>query len=189
VVELRDKVFGLLIQSGEQETPFYNKTVLERLCMSLAYLALHTNNTCWQTSIKDIISFGSNYGPTQCFISLNILKNICITFENKQFSQKETAIIKRWLKENVSKVFEYANQILSGGGDLPREVYLACLSVAKHWCCFSKKSFIIHENFIQTILHLLVNDSSMHIYKKVINVIRKLLTQSDHVKLLSNMSF
>jgi hypothetical protein len=92
------------------------------------------------------------------------------------------------LKENVAKVFEYANKILGGGGDLPREVYLACLSVTKHWSCFSRKTFIINEEFIQTILHLLVNDSSMHIYKKVINVIKKMLVQSDHVKLLCNMS-
>jgi hypothetical protein len=52
-------------------------------------------------------------------------------------------LIKRWLRENVASVFEYINQILSGGGDLPREVYLASLSVAKHWCCFSRKTFII----------------------------------------------
>ena len=87
--------------------------VIERLCMSLAYLALHTTNTCWQTSVQDIILYGGGYGPTQCFISLSILKNICITFETKMFNQRSQALIKRWLMENVNGVFEYAQKILS----------------------------------------------------------------------------
>jgi len=91
VIELRDKLFGLLTPEQNQPAsakPTYHKMVIERLCMSLAYLALHTTNTCWNTSIKDIISYGGAHGPAQCFISLSILKNICITFENKMFNQK-----------------------------------------------------------------------------------------------------
>ena len=157
--------------------------------MSLAYLTLHTTNTCWQTSIQDVISYGGGYGPAQCFISLNILKNVCITFENKMFNQKQTSLIKRWFRENVNGVFEYANKILSGGGDLPHEVYLECLSVAKHWCTYSHKTFIINEQFVQTLLHLLANDTNMNVFKKIINILKKMLTSSDHVRLLSNLRF
>ena len=110
VIELRDKLFGLVgPQDDQNPKPVYHQTVIERLCMSLAYLALHTTNTCWQTSAQDIISYGSSYGPAQCFVSLNILKNICITFENKMFNQKQTALAKRWFRENVNAVFQYAH--------------------------------------------------------------------------------
>jgi len=79
--------------------------VIERLCMSVAYLALHTTNTCWQSSIADIVSYGSSFGAQQCFVALNILKNVCITFETKMFNQRQTALIKRWFKEAVPSVF------------------------------------------------------------------------------------
>jgi len=79
--------------------------VIERLCMSVAYLALHTTNTCWQSSIADIVSYGSSFGAQECFVALNILKNVCITFETKMFNQRQTALIKRWFKEAVPSVF------------------------------------------------------------------------------------
>jgi hypothetical protein len=128
--------------------------------MSLSYIALYSTNTCWQTSIKDIISYGSNFGPTQCFIALTILKNICITFENKMFDQKQTALIKRMFRENVNFIFEFCNQILNKG-ELPHEVYLGCLSVTKHWSNYQRKSFIVNEGLMQTMMHLLANDGSI----------------------------
>jgi hypothetical protein len=33
----------------------------------------------------------------------------------------------------------------------------------------------------------MVNDGAIQIYKKVVNVVKKLLTTSDHVKITSNM--
>ena len=38
-------------------------------------------------------------------------------------------------------------------------------------------------------LHLLANDASMVIYKKIVNVLKKMLTTSEHVKLLGNTRF
>ena len=67
------------------------------------------------------------------------------------FNQKQEALIKRWFKENVATVFEFCNTILNTGG-LPNEVYLETLSVAKHWSNYSRKSFMIHEGFIQSVL-------------------------------------
>ena len=92
------------------------------------------------------------------------------------------------LRENVQIVFEFCNRILNQA-DLPHEVYLGCLSVTKHWSNYSKKSFIIHEGLMQTILSLLANDGSIQIFKKLVNVLKKILTSSDHVKLTSNMKF
>ena len=135
-----------------------------------------------------MIQYGSSFGPQQCYIALNILKNVCITFENKMFSSKQTAMIKRWFKENVHKIFEFANKILSQGGSLPHEVVLECLSSTKHWCTYSRRSFMINEIFVSTVLNLL-NDSSITIYKKIVNILKKMLTTSDHVKLICNMSF
>ena len=48
---------------------------------------------------------------------------------------------------------------------------------------------MINEQFVSTILHLLLNDSSLTIFKKIVNILKKMLTTSDHVKLISNMSF
>jgi len=42
---------------------------------------------------------------------------------------------------------------------------------------------------VQTLLHLLANDTNMQIFKKIINVMKKMLTTSDHVRLLSNVRF
>lgn len=116
--------------------------------MSLAYIALHTTTTCWSQSIQELIKYGSSFGPHECFFALTVLKNVCVTFDQKMFSQKETALIKRWFNENVKQVFEFLGLILSGKSSLPHEVYLVALSVAKHWCTFSKKSFSQNGSFI-----------------------------------------
>ena len=67
---------------------------------------------------------------------------------------------------------------------LPNEVYTVCLSVAKHWCAYSSKTFIINEQFVETILKLLANETSILLIKKVINVIKRMLKTSDHARLL-----
>jgi hypothetical protein len=97
-------------------------------------------------------------------------------------------MIKRMFHENVPNVFEFCNKILNQG-DLPHEVYLGCLSASKHWCHYARKSFIVNEGLMATIMHLLANDSSIKIFKKLVNILKKLLTTSDHVKLTSNMKF
>ena len=76
---------------------------------------------------------------------------------------------------------------MGGGTELPHEVYLECLSAAKHWCTYSPKTFIFNEQFVTTLLQLLANDASVEIFKKVVNVLKKMLTTSDHVRLLSSL--
>lgn len=59
--------------------------------------------------------------------------------------------------------------------------------MAKHWCCYSPKTFIINEVFVTTIMSLLTGYPSLEIFKKVINVLKKMLTSSSHAKLLGSM--
>ena len=113
--------------------------------MSVATIALNTTNTCWSQSVSDLIAFGSNHGPSECFVALSILKNICVIYSTKVFSSQKTALIKRWLRESVSGVFDYLSQILSTPrGSLPHEIYFETFSAAKYWCQYSKKSFIVN---------------------------------------------
>jgi len=53
VIEVRNTLFGLL------PAIFGKRIVLDRLCMAIALLALKTTNTCWTTSVDDIIRQGS----------------------------------------------------------------------------------------------------------------------------------
>ena len=91
-------------------------------------------------------------------------------------------------RENVASVFEFCNKILSTGS-FPHEIYLGCLSVIKHWSNYSRKTFIVNEPLVATLLHLLANDGSIQIFKKCVNVMKKMLTISDHVKITANMKF
>ena len=77
MIELRDQIFKLLVSNETQ----YHKTVVERLSMCLSLIALNSNNTAWPTSITDILTFASSHGPRECFIGLNILKNISVILD------------------------------------------------------------------------------------------------------------
>ena len=77
--------------------------------------------------------------------------------------------------------------MLNSTTTLPPEIYLGSLSVAKQWCRYSPKTFLIHEEFIATIMRLLTSYPSLEIFKKVINLQKKLLTSSSHAKLLGNI--
>lgn len=60
--------------------------------------------------------------------------------------------------------------------------------MAKHWCVYYPKTFFINESFASTIFELLTNNPSIEIFKKVINVLKKMLTSSSHANLLSNLT-
>lgn len=69
IVELRQKLFQVL------PSTYSKKVVLDRLCMSIALLAVYTCMTCWQTTVEDIIRLGSE-DAEKCYVSLLILKHI-----------------------------------------------------------------------------------------------------------------
>ena len=48
---------------------------------------------------------------------------------------------------------------------------------------------IINENFMQTLFQLLVNNPQIQVFKKIINVFKKMLNTSDHAKLFTNVIF
>lgn len=63
---------------------------------------------------------------------------------------------------------------------------MEALTTAKHWCNYSSRTFIPHEDFITNVVKLLDNEE---VYKKVINIIKVLLIKSKYVKLLENCKF
>lgn len=98
IIELRDQIFKLLIQNETK----YHKTVVERLSMCIGLIALNSTNTAWPTSIPDILNFARVHGPRECFIGLNILKNISVILNQNVFTARQTSLIKRWIREGAS---------------------------------------------------------------------------------------
>ena len=60
--------------------------------MSIAYIALKTNNSSWAEAIPNIIQFGS-VSTHQCYISLLILKHMPMTFDSESFSIGTKSIV------------------------------------------------------------------------------------------------
>ncbi len=42
---------------------------------------------------------------------------------------------------------------------------------------------------MQTLIHLIVNNPQIQVFKKIINIFKKMLNTSDHAKLFSNVIF
>ena len=98
--------------------------------------------------------------------------------------------MKRWLNESVASVLEFVNLVLQGRAQVPPEVCTESLSVAKHWCVYSKKSFFANEQFVSTIFQLIQCDNvSMDLFKKVVNTLKKMLGTSEWSKLMVNVRF
>lgn len=57
-----------------------SRIVIERLCMSAAYIALRSCNTFWEDSIANIVSFGT-VDQKQCYLALLIIKHIAMIFD------------------------------------------------------------------------------------------------------------
>ena len=134
----------------------------------------------WTNAISDIIEFSQEGSQIACFAGLNILKSISASV--KAQSGKHV----NWLMLKVHEVFAFATQILqSFPNNLQEDVYLECLSMTKTWCRFHRKSFIISDQFIQCIFNLLAQQTSESIYKKTINLMKKLLIVSNYSKMLT----
>lgn len=69
ILEVRDTLFNLLPQT------YSRKVVLDRLCMAIALLAIYTSQTCWTSSVTDIIEMGSQ-SAEKCYVSLVLLKHV-----------------------------------------------------------------------------------------------------------------
>ena len=77
------------------------KTVIDRLCMSLALISIRTTDSCWQNSIQQIIEFGST-NALQCHVSLVVLKHICEVFENEVGLDRRTKKnIEQYIRDNL----------------------------------------------------------------------------------------
>jgi len=107
VTTLRDQLFKLLQRKKSDGMPLLSKIVMQKVCLCLGYLVIKTTNSCWKTSVDDLLSFGSNNGPQECFISLTILKSAAQISEDVPLSPKDQAMGRIWAKENASKVFGF----------------------------------------------------------------------------------
>ena len=118
---------------------------MDRLCMGIALLALKTTNTCWQTSVSDIMKHGSS-SAEQCFVSLLLLKYIPDLMENHCLDRKSKFVVQNYIRDNLESVLGYFAQVLTQQG-LPQECYLEALSGAKAWCQFSTQSYVLNPAF------------------------------------------
>jgi hypothetical protein len=82
VIDVRDNLFRILTFVLEADGPEKGRVVLDRVCMSIAMIALKSSNSCWMKSVDDIIAFGST-NQQQCYLSMVLLKNICQLFEDE----------------------------------------------------------------------------------------------------------
>ena len=114
---------------------FQRKVVLDRLCMSIALLAVYTCNTCWDTSINDIIKLGST-SPEQCYVSLLLLKHITAMHGTHCHDNKSKHVLGRYIRENLANVQGYLAQVLQQSS-LPQECHHQALSASNYWCRFS----------------------------------------------------
>lgn len=134
MLEVRNTLFALLPQT------YSRRIVMDRLCMAIALLALKTTNSCWSTSVSDIIKHGSS-SAEQCFVSLLLLKYIPDLYEQHCLDRKSKFMVENYTRENLHSVLGYFAQVLNQVG-LPQECYLEALSAAKAWSQFSTKSYV-----------------------------------------------
>ena len=79
--------------------------------MAIAMIALKSINTCWTTSVPDVINFGSA-NAQQCYLSLILLKHFCLQSEEHMFDRKTKHFIDGFLRENMNAVLEFITQVL-----------------------------------------------------------------------------
>lgn len=68
------------------------RVVVERLCMSIAYIAVKACNTFWDKAVENIISFG-NKNHKHLYLSLLILKHIALEFDQHMFDKRSQTVI------------------------------------------------------------------------------------------------
>lgn len=100
------------------------------------------------------------------------------------FDNRTTALMMKFLRENLEHVLEFVNQKISNPASVPAETYLESFKTANNWCVFSTKTLIPHEGFITNIFALLNGTPAktlihgIDMSKKVIKIIKKLLSKS-----------
>lgn len=94
-------------------------SVIDKLSMVIAYIALKSNNTIWDTSINDIILYGST-DQRKCNIALIIIKNIALIFDQEIFDSRTSAIMSNFLRENLPLVLEFLNKIIGSPDQVPK---------------------------------------------------------------------
>lgn len=76
--------------------------------MSIALIALKSVNTCWESSVRDIVGFGSA-NAQQCYLALILLKHFCLQSEEHMFDRKTKHFIDSFLREHLNAVLEFVS--------------------------------------------------------------------------------
>lgn len=87
------------------------RVVVDRLAMAIALIALKSSNTCWGSSVSDIITFGSA-NAHQCYLGLILLKHVSLQSEEHMFDRKTKHVIDEFLRESLPVVLGFLTQIL-----------------------------------------------------------------------------
>ena len=137
--------------TGGKEVETRQRVVVDRLCMAIALIVLHTTQTCWPNSITDIVNFGS-VNSSQCLLTLILLKNIVQVFENEAFDVREKRAMTMFIRENLPSFLDFSSKILQtrqldSGQQLPNNCYLECLGASKQWLAYSSSTFVPSETF------------------------------------------
>jgi hypothetical protein len=69
--------------------------------MSIALIALKSTNTSWESSVRDIIGFGSA-DAHQCYLALILLKHLCLQSEEHMFDRKTKHWIDQFLRQHLA---------------------------------------------------------------------------------------
>ena len=124
VIEVKDNLFSMVERVSSDGTKdaqtgkvqLRARIVVDRLCMCIALVALNTFDSCWTSSIEDIVAFGSD-NPHKCYLALLILKAISEEAENQNWAdRRKSSSIKTTLREKLSKVLDFICQILQTRG-------------------------------------------------------------------------
>lgn len=193
---MRDSLFQMLLrvsaaagaQAKQSAIRLSSRIVVERLCMSIALIALQTTNSCWTDSVAQVITFGSD-DAQKCQLALIVLKYISDGVDTHVFFNAITKHqIETYVRENLDAVLTFLTQILltRQQNTLPRQCYLEALSAAKSWCTFSTLTFVPNESFVQLLFMLIEGDGEL--FGKAVGVLKTLLNASKYAKALDHSS-
>jgi len=146
IIEIRDNLFAILLRVSQARA---SSVVIDRLCMSIALIALKTVNSAWPNSIADIITFGST-NEHQCSLSLILLKNVCSLFQSQMWERRLSHQIEEFIREQLSSVLQFVCSILKQD-TLSKECYVQALKAAKNWVSYSTHTFVPNPEFIELI--------------------------------------
>jgi hypothetical protein len=76
--------------------------------MSIAYIAIKSCNTFWESAVEEIILVG-NQNEKHLYLSLLILKHIALEFDQHMFDKRSQTVIEQYLRANLGATLGFIN--------------------------------------------------------------------------------